>query len=103
MTQAPNEYDLLKESALGQHAKIAIENEAIRNAFESLNALYLNAWRGTHIEDTSGRERLFQAVNLIDKVRDHLAILISGGKLADVQIREIVAERDAGRKKRTRA
>ena len=98
---APNENDLLRESALGQHARIAIENEAIKNAFESLNALYLDAWRRTHIDDTQGRERLFQAVNLIDKVRDHLAILISGGKLADVQIRQIVAERENPRKRKT--
>lgn len=100
MTQPANEYDLLKESALGHHARIAIENEAIKNAFESLNTLYLDAWRQTHIQDTAGRERLFQAVNLIDKVREHLAILISGGKLADVQIRQIVADRESPRKRK---
>lgn len=95
-----NENDLLRESALGQHARMAIENEAIRNAFDTLNATYLDAWRRTHLDDTAGREHLFQAVNLIDKVKEHLAILISGGKMADAQIRQIVADRENPRKRK---
>jgi len=40
--------------------------------------------------DTAGRERLWQAVNVVGKVRDHLARIVTDGKLAQREMSDLV-------------
>jgi hypothetical protein len=42
---------------------------------------YVAAWKTWPAVDAAGRERLWQAVNLLGKVKDHLACMIADGKL----------------------
>jgi len=43
----------------------------------------------------AGREKLFLAINIVGKVRDHLNAVIANGKLAQAELKELaqVAER----------
>jgi hypothetical protein len=40
--------------------------------------------------DTAGRERLWQTVNVLGKVKDHLSHIVSDGKLAKRQLSELI-------------
>jgi hypothetical protein len=40
--------------------------------------------------DTAGRESLWQAVNVLGKVRDHLARIVADGKLAQRELSDLV-------------
>jgi predicted metal-dependent hydrolase len=43
--------------------------------------------------DTDARERLWQAVNILGKVKDHLAKIVRDGKLAQREIDQLAQRR----------
>jgi len=92
-----SEYELQKLSAEGRAALRAIEDDTFKRAFDTLHEQYLNAWRNTDVYDTEGREKLFLAVNILDKVRDHLTLVVSNGRLADHELSEIAAAEERKR------
>ena len=59
---------------------------------------YSAALFGTKPQDQIAREKLYLAVNVVRKVRDHIARVIADGKLAEKQLQEIATE--AERKRR---
>jgi hypothetical protein len=66
-------------------------DELLTEALDALDRDYVGAWRATHARDTDARERLWQAVQVVAKVRDHLGHVIAGGKLAQRELDEIAA------------
>jgi hypothetical protein len=94
----------MDESKLGEVAAKAmraqglLDDELLSEAFKGLEDSYAAAWRGTAIDDVSGREKLFLAINIVCKVRDHLASLVANGKLAQAELKELV--QTAERRKR---
>src|SRR5271166_5293227 len=76
-------------------AQELLDNELLAQAFESLEKNYIAAWRVTTIDDAAGREKLFLAINIVGKVRDHLASIVANGRLAEAELKELahVAER----------
>lgn len=80
----------------GQGAKALIEDELLKEALAQLERDYIDAWRQSRARDTDCRERLWQAVNIVGKVRDHLVTALSNGKLAQRQLDEL-AEREAAK------
>lgn len=76
-------------------AQDLLDNEILTEAFDNLETSYVTAWRATAVDDVTGREKLFLAINIVGKVRDHLASIVANGKLAEAELRELaqVAER----------
>ena len=81
--------------ARGTRAQDLLDNELLTEAFKGLEDNYAAAWRATTIDDVAGREKLFLAINIVGKVRDHLAATVANGKLAQAELKELaqVAER----------
>ena len=75
-----------------------LDNELLREAFDALEETYTAAWRTTGIEDVAAREKLFLAINIVGKVRDHLTSVITNGKLAQAELKELA--QTAERRKR---
>jgi hypothetical protein len=74
----------------GQRAKTLLENELLQEAFRKLEDDYTAAWKTWPAADTAGRERLWQAVNVLGKVRDHLGRVVADGKLAERELSDLV-------------
>jgi hypothetical protein len=76
-------------------AQDLLDNELLSEAFAGLEESYTAAWRSTTIDDVGAREKLFLAINIVGKVRDHLTAIVASGKLAQAELRELgqVAER----------
>jgi hypothetical protein len=70
----------------------------LSEAFDGLETNYIAAWRGTVIDDVAGREKLFLAINIVGKLRDHLASVVANGKLAQAELKELA--QTAERRKR---
>lgn len=68
------------------HAGRLLNDEFLMNSFETLRTTYLNAMLYTMPEETEKRERLWQAIHIVGKVRDHLKITLDGGKLAQAEL-----------------
>ncbi len=90
-----DEHKLTQASARGFHAQDLLDNELLAEAFTGLEDSYMAAWRATRIDDVAAREKLFLAINIVGKVRGHLATIVTDGKLAQAELKELahVAER----------
>jgi len=92
-----DEIRLNQEISRGARAKALLENELLVSAFADLEAAYVDRWRQTHIDDDKGREKLFIAVNVVGKVREHLSAIVSNGSMAAKQLDDLAKQ--AERKK----
>lgn len=70
----------------GQRAKRLLEDDLLTGAFEALETTYLAAWKSTKYNDTDGRERLWQAIQVVGLVRAQLESYARDGKLAQVEV-----------------
>ena len=90
-----DEIKLGEAAARAERAQELLENELWHEAFKGLEDSYTAAWRTTGIEDVAAREKLFLAINIVGKVRDHLTAIVANGKLAQAELKELaqIAER----------
>ena len=94
----------MDEAKLGEAAGKAmraqdlLDNELLSDAFKGLEDSYTAAWRATAIDDVAAREKLFLAINIVGKVWDHLTAIVTNGKLAQAELKELA--RTAERRKR---
>ena len=93
-----DEIALTKAAAKAARAENLLGNDLLAEAFKGLEDAYTAAWRATTIDDVSGREKLFLAINIVGKVRDHLTGIVNNGKLAQVELKALAET--AERKKR---
>lgn len=89
---------LTKAAAKATRAQKLLEDDLLAEAFAALETAYIAAWRATKIEDVSAREKLFLAINVVGKVRDHLNTVVADGKLAATELKQLAET--AERKKR---
>jgi hypothetical protein len=93
-----DEIKLGEAAAKAMRAQDLLDNELLSEAFKGLEDSYTSAWRTTGIEDVATREKLFLAINIVGKVRDHLMSVLTNGKLAQAELNELA--RTAERRKR---
>lgn len=84
-----SETELHAAAARGARAQTLLRNELLTEAFTTLEQAYISKWRTSTVEDVGAREKLFLAVNIVGKVRDHLASVVEDGKLAEAELRQI--------------
>ena len=93
-----DESHLAVASERALRAQDLLDNELLTEAFRTLEDNYASAWRSTAIDDVQGREKLFLAINIVGKVRDHLNTTVANGKLAQAELADLA--RTAERRKR---
>ncbi len=93
-----DETSLNEAAGKALRAQELLDNELLSEAFKGLEDSYTVAWRATAIDDVAAREKLFLAINIVGKVRDHLASIVNNGKLARAELKEIA--RSAERRRR---
>jgi hypothetical protein len=88
-----DEIALNRAAERGARAQRLLEDDVLAEAFATLDAEYTKAWRATAARDTDARERLWQAVQVVAKVRDHLVSVANGGKLAQRELNDLAERR----------
>ena len=89
---ADDEFALRRDMEAAAQVQALLANEHVADAFASLEAAYLAAWKVTAARDSEGREKLWQAVQIVGKVKSHLEAVAANGRLAERQIQEITAQ-----------
>jgi len=84
-----DETTLERAAARAARAEALLDDELLRESFDALEQSYVAAWRATAVDDTAGREKLFLAINIVGKVRGHLAGVVANGKLARAELKEL--------------
>lgn len=65
------------------------KDELLNEAFAELEAKYVEAWRTTRPTEEKAREKLYLAVNVARKVRDHLTKVINDGAIAKAELKRL--------------
>lgn len=84
-----DEHKLLRENSRAVEAQSLLDNSLFNDALATLEAEYIAAWKATPLRDSDGRERVWQAVQIIGKIKDHIGAVLNDGKLAAAQLREL--------------
>lgn len=84
-----DEIELTKKQARGQRAEELLRNELLRDTLKKLEEEYTEAWKQTHFKDDDARQRLWQAVQIVRKVTEHLTKLVTDGKIATKDLGKI--------------
>jgi hypothetical protein len=93
-----DEAKLHEISSKAARAQSLLDNDLFTEAFKGLEDNYTAAWRATTIDDVGAREKLFLAISIVGKVRDHLTAIVTNGKLAQAELKELA--QTAERRKR---
>jgi predicted metal-dependent hydrolase len=88
-----SEEQLNADLARSARAQALLSNDLLQEAFVRLEERYLEEWRVTQFRDTDARERLWQAINILRKVKDHLAQVVAAGGLAQREIDQLAQKR----------
>lgn len=83
---------------LGNRAKEVLDNEAFTAAFEATEQEVIEQWTNSPARDAEGREKLWQYLMLLRKVRANLQTTLETGKLAQLELqhKQTLAERARG-------
>mgnify|MGYP001568247304 CR=1 FL=1 len=81
--------NLALDTDRGARAERILSDELLQEAFAELETAYTQAWRDTAVRDTDARERLWQALQIVGKVRSHIEIVARDGKVAQAELAEI--------------
>lgn len=95
-----DENKLHRDASKALRAKQLLENEILVEAFKGLEEAYIAAWRASPIADQTGREKLFLAINVVGKVRDHLTSIVNNGKVAAAELKELADTAERNRRSR---
>jgi hypothetical protein len=79
-------------------AKLVLENEAFKRAFEDIKQELTEQWKTSPARDQDGREKLWLMLKLLDKVHLCLESSLDSGKLAakELEYQESMAKKAKG-------
>ena len=63
-------------------ATALMQSELLQEAFKTMEADYIDFWKLTPVRDQDARERVWNAIQVIGKVKGHLQKVLDDGKLA---------------------
>jgi hypothetical protein len=84
-----DESALVRAMTRAARAKALLADELLAEAFEALPKAYFDGWRNSPPRDTDGRERLWQAAQIVGLVKHHLEAIVADGSLAKRELDDI--------------
>jgi hypothetical protein len=88
----PDEIKLGIAQHNGIRAQELLDNSLLQETLKYLEETYLQAWRSTKVKDTESRERLWQAIQILGIIQEHLKLYVVNGKVAAGDLRRLSAE-----------
>ena len=82
---------------LGDRAKEILENEAFVAAFEATEKEVIDQWTNSPARDADGREKLWQYLMMLRKVKANLQQTLETGKLAQLELKHLQSLKDKAR------
>lgn len=84
-----DEVELNRRLSRKARAEALMRDELVIEAFQRLDDEYVKAWRASPARDTEARERLWQAIQILPKVRDHFRHVIDQGTMAQTELERL--------------
>ena len=89
---------LLEARNRAARAEALVNDELLSEGLNNLEAAYIEAWKLTTPADQIAREKLYLAVNVVGKIKQHLQTVITDGKLADAELKELIETQERRKK-----
>jgi hypothetical protein len=70
----------------GDRAREVLENEAFTQAFTDIELEILTQWKTSPARDLEGREKLWQLLSLLNKLKATITTTLETGKLAKLDL-----------------
>lgn len=70
----------------GDRAKEVLENEVFQRVFADIESEVIESWKTSPARDQEGREKIWQYLMLLQKVKAHLTTTLETGKLAQLEL-----------------
>ena len=67
-------------------AEAFLREPLVAEAFEKLEADFIDAWKNTAVADTENRERIFHLLQALNALRGHFKTVVESGKIAQVNL-----------------
>ena len=77
-----DESTLHRDVQRGQRAELLRNDPLVQEAFAALETAYTEAWRNSKALDSAGREKLWQAVQIVGLVQAHFGKVLNDGAVA---------------------
>lgn len=84
-----DEWKLSAQRARGEAADRLLKDEFLTEAFEAVETVYMDAWRGSAALDIDTRERAWTSVQLLGDLRNQLLHVVRTGEIAGKQLLRI--------------
>lgn len=84
-----DEGKLRQDSQRGTRAATILGDPLLAEIFATIHNEYVAAWFGSETRDAEGRERLWQAVKIVERVQVHLQKIANDGKLARAELDDL--------------
>ncbi len=78
----------------GVRAEELLNNSLLQEAFQYLEQRYLGAWRSTKALQTVEREKLWQAIQILGIIHEHLKSHVTNGRIAAADLRRLSEEHE---------
>ena len=83
---ADDEFTLRKAMERAAQAQTLLENEIVKEIFDTTEAIYLKVWKASEPRDVAGREMVHQRLQALDKLKSDLELVAAHGRMASQQI-----------------
>lgn len=82
-----------QDAQRGREAEELLENPMLAEAFDKIEASYMDEWRQSKLADIEERERLWLAIQVLSEVKRHLRVVVENGVIAKRDIDRIAGRR----------
>ena len=66
-----------------------INDELLQEGFDKIEAEYIAFWRDSAVLNTEGREKIWQGLQILGKVKNHLAVVLRDGAIAAAELNQL--------------
>ena len=96
-----DEIKLGKERHRGARAEELLgEGSLFREVMDKLYGEYIAAWKSTKVMQTAEREKLWQAIQILEIITDHLKLYVINGHMAAKDLKRFSEEAETKRKRK---
>ena len=95
-----DEIKLGKERHRGARAEELLgESSLFREVMDKLYGEYIAAWKSTKVMQTAEREKLWQAIQILEIITDHLKLYVRDGRIANDDLQRFSEEQAKPKRK----
>lgn len=84
-----DEVKLRQQADRGERAKRVLENELVKEAFESMEKTIMDAWRLSAADEDGARNNAYLMYRLLQNLKQQFAHMVATGEAANKQLLQI--------------